>query len=97
MPLELVRDPGLQEITGPECFLCGSAVVPNHATREPYFFSPADPRLVGTELPCHRDCLLVRGPLASARIYHQRVADTVGVPRANAVQRFFARLLLGVR
>ena len=82
----------LHEVLGEECFLCGKAIVrPN----DRFTFSRAG--TMAPELPCHSDCLIVRGPIASARIYHQRVADLVNIPRVSPVQRMFRRLLLGER
>ena len=82
----------VEDIIGEECFLCGNPVV---VASERFTFSKAG--TMAPELPCHRDCLTVRGPVASARIYHQRVADLVNIPRDHPVQRMFRRLLLGER
>jgi len=88
-------DPGSVEAAiGDDCFLCGRPIV---AAVDRYTFSPVTKFSMAPELPCHRDCLLVRGPVASARIYHQRVADVVNIPRVNPIQRMFRRLLLGQR
>lgn len=94
--MSVATEGGLESVAGEECFLCGKLM--GHLS-ERYTFSPAPQHgmSIAPELPCHADCLIVRGPLASARIYHQRVADLVNVPRVNPVQRMFRRLLLGVR
>jgi hypothetical protein len=86
-------EPGtLEHILGEECFLCGSAIA---IPAQRMTFSKAG--TMAPELPCHADCLIVRGPVAAARIYHQRVADLANVPRVHPVQRMFRRLLLGER
>ena len=86
-------EPGsLEERCGDECFLCGREIV---LVRDRFTFGKTG--TMAPELPCHEDCLVVRGPLAAARIYHQRVADLAGIPRTNRVQRYFRKLLLGTR